>query len=416
MSGNVMDDLGRRYRRTRAATWALTDGLSAEDMGAQAFPEASPAKWHLAHTTWFFDTFVLGEFEPDYQPFHPAFRSLFNSYYDSVGNRPRQAERGWLTRPPLAEVLAWRQAVDGRVAALLERGAPAQVAPRVELGLAHEEQHQELLLTDGLALFARNPLEPAWAAPRPAPQRRQRAQGWVDYAGGMVAIGHAATGFGFDNETPRHSELVPPFRLADRAVTCGEWQAFMADGGYRNPRLWQSDGWDVVQAQGWCAPEYWRPDGGGWTTMTLFGREPVDPHAPVCHVSWYEADAYARWAGCRLPGESEWETAAAQIAVTGNLLEAGNLRPLPPPAGGTGPAQMFGDVWEWTASAHHPYPGWRAPPGAFGEYNGKFMSGRMVLRGGSFATAAGHLHATTRNFWWPAARWQFTGLRLAEDA
>jgi ergothioneine biosynthesis protein EgtB len=406
----------RAYARTRAATEGLVAGLGAEDLGGQAFAEASPAKWHLAHTTWFFDTFVLADFAPDYRPFDPAFRSLFNSYYDAVGARPRQAERSWLTRPALAEVLAWRRWVDERVAALLaDTDTAAAVAARVELGLAHEEQHQELMLTDGLALFARNPLQPAWATPRPLTRAWGRGTGWVEYGGGMRDIGRPASGFGFDNEAPRHSEWVPPFRLADRLVTCGEWLAFMADSGYGEPRLWQSDGWDAVQAQGWAAPEYWRRGDGGWTTMTLFGRRPVESDAPVCHVSWYEADAFARWAGKRLPTESEWEVAAAPLEVAGNLLETGSLRPLPP-ADGAAPAQMFGDVWEWTGSAHRPYPGWRAPAGALGEYNGKFMSGRMVLRGGSFATAAAHLSPSTRNFWWPAARWQFTGLRLAEDA
>lgn len=375
------------YARVRARTEALVAGLSAEDLGGQAFAEASPAKWHLAHTTWFFETFLLAE-RP---PFDPAFRSLFNSYYDSVGARPRQCERGWLTRPPLTRVLEWRRAVDEAIAVRLAH-APAPAA--LALGLAHEEQHQELMLTDGLALFARNPLEPAWLSTPPPARSPAAALDWIGFDGGMVEIGHAGTGFAFDNEGPRHRRFLAPFRLASRLVSNGDWLEFMADGGYVRPLLWQSDGWDLVQAEGWQAPLYWRPDGDQWTAMTLWGRRPVDPDAPVCHVSWFEADAFARWAGARLPGEAEWEVAAGDRRLT----------------------RMTGAVWQWTGSAHRPYPGYAPPDGAFGEYNGKFMSGRMVLRGGSFATPMTHLSPTTRNFWWPSARWQFTGLRLAEDA
>ncbi|HTH15728.1 MAG TPA: ergothioneine biosynthesis protein EgtB [Magnetospirillum sp.] len=408
MTGSATDETARRFRRTRARTLSLVEGLTPEDMGGQAFPEASPAKWHLAHTTWFFETFVLAEYRPSRPPFRAEFRTLFNSYYDNVSrNRPRQADRGWLTRPALAEVLAWRRAVDEGVDGLLaEAGDDPDLLAVIDLGLAHEEQHQELLLTDGLALFARNPLEPPWSKRRAA-SSPAAAPGWISHEGGAVEIGrdHA----GFDNEGPRHRVFLAPFRLVARAVTNGEWLDFMADGGYGTPLLWQSDGWDAAQALGWQAPEYWRRAEAGWTTFTLAGREPVVLDAPVCHVSWFEADAFARWAGRRLPTEAEWEAVAAPLPLAGNLLDAGALRPLP---GGT----MFGDVWEWTGSAHRPYPGYRPPAGAFGEYNGKFMTGRMVLKGGSFATVAAHLHAATRNFWWPSARWQFTGLRLAEDA
>ncbi|MBC7951834.1 MAG: ergothioneine biosynthesis protein EgtB [Rhodospirillaceae bacterium] len=376
-----LEDPAQRFRRVRAQTEALVEGLTPEDMGAQAFAEASPAKWHLAHTSWFFETFLLS----GRPPFNAAFRDLFNSYYDNVGrNRPAQGSRGWLTRPGLAEVLAYRRWVDEGMLDLLAHG---EVFPLLDLGLAHEEQHQELILTDGLALFARNPLEPAWRSSKPVCHAVTQSA-WIAHDGGLVEIGHSGPGFAFDNESPRHPVVLAPFRLASRPVTNAQWQDFMADGGYANPLLWQSDGWDVVQAQGWCAPDYWRRDDGGWTVMTLSGRQPVQPHAPVCHVSWYEADAYATWAGARLPDEAEWE-----VAVSGT-----------------------GDVWEWTASAHRPYPGWHAPKGAFGEYNGKFMAGRMVCRGGSFATPPGHCRPTYRNFWWPATRWQFTGLRLAEDA
>lgn len=384
------DDPAHRYRQVRSYSEALVAGLTPEDMGGQAFAEASPAKWHLAHTTWFFETFLLAG-QP---PFDPAFRDLFNSYYDTVGDRPRQGDRGWLTRPSVARVVEWRHRVDEAMARRLAQGPPPEA---LALGLAHEEQHQELMLTDGLALFARNPLEPAWrvdAPPRPMPPAAPL--GWLAFDGGMAAIGHDGAGFAFDNEGPRHRRLLAPFRLADRLVTNGEWLEFMADGGYARPLLWQADGWDLVRGEGWAAPLYWRRDDhAGWTAMGLWGRRPVAPHAPVLHVSWYEADAFARWAGARLPDEAEWEVAAQ------------SRRP---------PGQMTGAAWQWTGSAHRPYPGYRPPSGPFGEYNGKFMSGRMVLRGGSFATPPGSLGLTTRNFWVPATRWQFTGLRLAEDA
>lgn len=397
---NAAEQSARRYGRVRTQTETLVQGLTPEDMVGQAFAEASPVKWHLAHTSWFFETFLLAEFAPSRPPFNPAFRDLFNSYYDSVGrDRPAQGQRGWLTRPPLTEILAYRRAVDQGVLQVLdEAGEDEAVLAVLALGLAHEEQHQELILTDGLALFARNPLEPAWRKSKPkAPMAVPF--GWIGHDGGVVEIGHGGSGFAFDNEGPRHPVVLAPFRLATRPVTNGEWQDFMVDGGYSRPLLWQSDGWDMVRAQGWSAPEYWRRDKSGWTMMTLSGRQPVEPDAPVCHVSWFEAAAYANWAGARLPDEAEWEVAAP-----------GSCGP-----GSYGPGS-YGDVWEWTASPHRPYPGWRAPAGAFGEYNGKFMTGRMVCRGGSFATPPGHGRPTYRNFWWPSARWQFTGLRLAEDA
>ncbi|CAA7622615.1 ergothioneine biosynthesis protein EgtB [Magnetospirillum sp. UT-4] len=388
MKGRVMtvlraDHAVDRFRRVRAESERLTAGLTAEDMGGQAFPEASPAKWHLAHTTWFFDEFLVG----GEAVFDPAFRTLFNSYYDSVGARPPQAARGGLTRPGLEVVMQYRRWLDRLVPDLA--GRPGAVGV-LAAGCAHEQQHQELLLTDILALFAGNPLEPAALAVEPAAPPLP-AEGWTEHGGGVAEIGASGDGFAFDNEGPRHAVLLAPFRLAARPVTAGQWQAFMADCGYERPELWQSDGWDAVRALGWQAPQYWRPEcspngGGAWTMMTLAGRRPVDADEPVRHVSWYEADAFARWAGARLPTEEEWEAAA--------------------PGGA-------GAVWEWTGSAHRPYPGWRRPEGAMGEYNGKFMAGRMVLRGGSLATPAGGATRTTRNFWWPAARWQFTGLRLA---
>lgn len=389
----------RRFRRVRAQTEALVEGLSPEDMGAQAFPDASPAKWHLAHTTWFFETFLLeGEARP-------GWRMLFNSYYDSVGERPLRARRGLLTRPSLAEILDWRHQVDHAVAEL-------DPTPALELGLAHEEQHQELILTDILALFAASPLEPAWRHLPDPPRRTAPPLAWIAHEGGLAEIGARGPGFAFDNEIPRHPVVLQPFRLASRLVTNGEWLAFMADGGYRRPLLWQDDGWNHVQAGGWSAPGGWEFRDGAWTAMTLAGRVRVDEHAPVCHVSWFEADAFARWAGARLPSEAEWEVMAATVPPSGNVLESGFFRPLPAPGSG-GLTQMIGDVWEWSADCHRPYPGWVPPAGAFGEYNGKFMAGRMVLRGGSFATPAAGARITARNFWQPETRWQFTGLRLA---
>jgi ergothioneine biosynthesis protein EgtB len=381
-----MPDLPRLYRCVRAHSLALAEGLTPEDMQAQAMPDASPAKWHLAHTTWFFEVFVLEEAATDYRPFDPAFRMLFNSYYDTVGDRPPRSQRGLLTRPTLVEVLAWRAHVDEAMAVLLAERHDA-LGPVVELGLAHEQQHQELMVTDQLALFARHPLQPGWR-PDSAPPRLPAA-GWLEHCGGVVQIGHGGDGFAFDNEGPRHPVLLAPFRLAARPVSAGEWQAFMEDHGYRRPHLWMSDGWDLIRREGWQAPGYWERRGDAWTVLTPSGRRAVAADEPVRHLSWYEADAYARWAGARLPTEFEWEAAR-------------------PPASGL--------VWEWTNSAHLPYPGYRPPEGAFGEYNGKFMSGQMVLRGGSDASPPGHLRATYRNFFPPGARWQMNGVRLAADA
>lgn len=410
------DEPARCYGRTRSRTEALVEGMTPEDMGAQAMALASPAKWHLAHTTWFFETFLLAPFAPGYRSPEPAFRSLFNSYYDTVGAHPEQARRHLLTRPGLARVMAWRRQVDEAVTALLDRDPSPEALDILDLGLAHEEQHQELILTDGLALFAGNPLEPAWKTPPEVARRTAPPLRWVAHEGGLHEIGARDGGFAFDNERPRHPVVLRPFRLASRPVTCAEWLAFMADGGYRRSTLWQDDGWVAAGREGWYAPLGWDFRDGRWTVMSLFGRQPVDEHAPVCQVSWYEADAYARWAGARLPAEAEWEVMAGAVPPSGNLLESGYLRPLPAPAGNGGLLQMMGDVWEWTADAHRPYPGWRPPAGAFGEYNGKFMAGRMVLRGGSFATPAAGARASTRNYWQPETRWQFTGLRLAEDA
>jgi ergothioneine biosynthesis protein EgtB len=381
-----------RYRAVRAHTETLAGALSAEDQGLQSMPDASPVKWHRAHTTWFFETFVLCSFVPDYRVFDPDFGFLFNSYYEQIGPRHPRPARGMLTRPPAAQIGAYRAHVDAAMAALLAARAD-DVAELVELGLQHEQQHQELLLTDMLHGFAQNPLAPAvlpgWTEPAGAtvPDR------FVACPGGLVEIGHAGDGFCFDNEAPRHRVFLEPYTIAARLVTNGAWADFIADRGYRTAPLWMSDGWARVAAERWDAPLHWRRRDGAWWQMGLGGLAPIDPAAPVRHISWYEADAFARWAGARLPTEAEWEVAA----------------PLPQVAEATG------RVWQWTASAYLPYPGYRPAPGAVGEYNGKFMIGQMVLRGGSLATPAGHARASYRNFFHPEKRWQFAGLRLARD-
>lgn len=422
--------LSEAYRSTRALSRALAAPLSAEDQGVQSMPDASPAKWHLAHTTWFFETFLLAPFLPDWQPYDARWGFLFNSYYEQVGERHPRPQRGLLSRPSVAEIARYRGAVDQAMGELLAgpSGTNAEVAALVRLGINHEQQHQELLLTDILHAFSCNPLRPAYRStplPPATPQEAARLAPtrWVSYPGGLREIGHAGRAFAFDNESPRHIVFLRPFRLASRPVSNGEWLAFIADDGYRRPELWLSDGWAAVQAEGWRAPLYWHPDDAGdWRTMTLYGPQALDPEAPVCHVSFYEADAFARWAGKRLPTEGEWEFAAAGVPVAGNLLgtralELCPLQPRPAAAAvaGAPPRQLFGDVWEWTQSAYAPYPGFRPAAGAVGEYNGKFMCNQMVLRGGSCATPASHVRATYRNFFYPHQRWQFSGLRLAED-
>jgi ergothioneine biosynthesis protein EgtB len=402
--------LAGRFAAVRAASLALAAPLSAEDMGAQSMPDASPVKWHLAHTTWFFDCFVLAP-HAGVTTAPEGWGVLFNSYYEAAGPRHPRPQRGLLTRPGLDEVVDWRGRVDQTLAAWLASGsAVPEALALVELGLQHEQQHQELILTDLKHLLSLNPLYPAYhhGAPAAALEAASPAAGWLEHPGGLVEIGHAGPGFAFDNETPRHRVWLEPFALADRPVSCGEWLDFMADGGYRTPTLWLSDGWAAVQQQGWQAPLYWSCEGeGGWRQFTLLGERAIDPAEPVCHVSHYEADAFARWAGARLPSEAEWEALAPR-------LPADPAPALPHPAvlrRPTGP----GRVWEWTASAYLPYPGYRPLPGAVGEYNGKFMSGQMVLRGGSWASPPGHARPAYRNFFPPAARWQAAGLRLARE-
>ena len=430
MRANPLDPsdatLARRYAAVRAQTMALAAPLSEADCQAQSMPDASPVKWHLAHVTWFFETFVLEAFEPGFRPHHAAYRVLFNSYYNGVGEQHPRPQRGLLTRPGLAEVKAWRAAVDERVLALLDRPHPASVAALVALGLQHEQQHQELLLTDLLHLFSCNPLAPAYRADAPAIDTRPAAAlAWVFFDGGPADIGHDGRGFAYDNEGPRHRQWLAPHALASRPVTQGEWAAFIADGGYRDPRWWLSAGWNWVRETGVRAPLYWRENGAGWDAFTLRGRHPIEPAAPVVHLNLYEADAYTRWRSAqeglplRLPTEAEWEHAAAPRAASalaaGHFVDNGLLRPRPAQADVDGLRQLFGDVWEWTGSAYLPYPGFRPDAGAVGEYNGKFMMNQMVLRGASGATPAGHSRSSYRNFFPPDARWQFSGLRLARD-
>ena len=408
------------YRRVRAATLRLVDGLDDADLTPQSAEFASPAKWHLAHTTWFFEQFLLGAFGTGYRRFDERFGFLFNSYYNAVGARHERPRRGLLTRPSLAQVRAYREHVDGAMADLLGSGLPAAAGDLVELGLHHEQQHQELILTDLLHLFAQNPLRPAVRpSPESAPAVAAASPGWVAFDGGVVETGHAGADFAFDNEGPRHAVALRPFRLATHPVTNREWLAFVEAGGYADPQLWLSDGWDTVQAQRWQAPLYWElaDDGRTRLQMTLAGLQPLALDAPVSHVSFFEADAYARWAGKRLPTEFEWERAARELPVEGNFVDTGAWAPrADAQAAAAGLRQMFGDVWEWTASPYVAYPGFRPAPGAVGEYNGKFMNGQYVLRGGSCASPRSHLRASYRNFFQPGQRWQFSGLRLAEDA
>jgi ergothioneine biosynthesis protein EgtB len=416
----AVTSLASRLLATRALSRRLADPLTPEDMTVQVMDDASPTKWHLAHVTWFFETFVLVPNVQGYRCFDAAFAYCFNSYYESQGPRQPRPKRGVLTRPSCAAVLEYRAHVDAALARLVESSAAApgsEIARLLEVGIQHEQQHQELLLTDILALFAANPLRPAYRAPRP---RRAVAApdplGYVEFPGGIYTIGHRGDGFAFDNEGPAHTVLLHPFRLADRLVTNAEWLQFMEDGGYRRASLWLADGWHMVQREAWEAPLYWERHGGTWLSMSLEGLLAIEPAAPVTHVSYYEADAYARWAGKRLPSEFEWEAAAQRAPVAGNGLGAQALRPLPAPPARGGLRQMFGDTWEWTQSAYLPYPGYRAPADALGEYNGKFMVSQHVLRGSSCATPDGHSRASYRNFFYPHQRWQFTGVRLASEA
>jgi ergothioneine biosynthesis protein EgtB len=403
-----------RYRAVRALSLAIAAPLSDADATIQPMADASPAKWHLAHTTWFLETFVLRDHAAGHRPFDERWAFLFNSYYDGEGERHARDRRGMLSRPSLDEVRAWRAHVDEAVAAALPR-LPAEALALVELGLNHEQQHQELMLMDMLATFAANPLLPAMLGDEPpGASGAAREMGWIEGREGIVQIGHEGGGFAFDNEGPRHRVFLQRHALADRTVTNGEWLGFIEDGGYADPRLWLADGWAWVREQRIEAPLYWRRRDGEWHRFALDGLAPVDPAEPVCHISYYEAEAYARWAGARLPTEAEWEAAAAAHDPRGGnqLDEATAPRPMRAPPAAPG---FYGDVWEYTGSAYLPYPGFAAPEGTVGEYNGKFMVSQMVLRGGSCATPRGHVRASYRNFFYPHQRWMFSGLRLARS-
>lgn len=405
------DSAAATYQRVRDKSLSIAAGLTAEDSVVQSMPEASPIKWHLAHTTWFFEQFVLGR-DANYRPLHEDWHYLLNSYYQSVGAMHARNLRGLLTRPSLAEVIEYRRRIDERMLSLLACTRDAECEAVIVLGMNHEQQHQELMLTDIKHLFSLNPLEPIYQVAQSIPPSSSTSVHFVRGAEGIVEIGHSAQNFAFDCETPRHQVLLHPHALANRLVTNTEFREFVQDGGYRTPTLWLSEGWNTVNARQWQRPMYWSDDLA--TEFTLAGRQPISDDSPVCHVSYFEADAFARWAGVRLPREEEWESMAATHQISGNFLESGYLHPIPAP-GSDGMQQLFGDLWEWTASPYVSYPGYRPPPGALGEYNGKFMCGQYVLRGGSCATPISHIRASYRNFFAPQDRWQFMGFRLGKD-
>ncbi len=407
-------DVAQQLLRVRNFSVELAAGLSSEDCQVQSMADASPTKWHLAHTSWFFETFLLSEYLPGYEVFDPAFGYLFNSYYNSVGKMHSRPQRGLVTRPTLAQVLDYRSHVDAHLRQLMATDTlPPAAWPLLELGAHHEQQHQELLLTDIKHAFSLNPLQPAYRSkPRRTGSPAAASLSWQEFAEAIVEIGTPDNVFAFDNERSRHRTLVQAYALAKRPVTNAEYLDFVRDGGYRQTTLWLSDGWTTLQAEDWQRPLYWSEDLD--SEFTLHGPQPLDLHAPVCHLSYYEADAYARWAGARLPREAEWERAAGSQPVSGHFVDSGDLHPRGED-GGEGLQQLYGDIWEWTQSPYVGYPGYQPPAGAVGEYNGKFMCNQWVLRGGSCASAASHLRAGYRNFFPPQARWQFSGLRLARD-
>ena len=412
-----------RFRQVRGFSEGLCATLEPEDYVVQSMPDVSPTKWHLAHTSWFFETFILKVWMPGYEPEVPEYAYLFNSYYNAAGDMHRRDLRGLISRPTVAEAYRFRQSIDAHIQELLE-SASEELIDRIEpvftIGLHHEQQHQELLVTDIKHVFAQNPLHPVFRERDDVPERKSiPPSGFVDFEETIVEIGHAGRGFSYDNEGPRHRALVPAFSLATRPVTNGEYLAFIEAGGYGRPEYWLSLGWTTVNepaSGGWKAPLYWTKRDGVWWNFTLSGMRPVDESEPVTHVSHFEADAFANWSGARLPTEFEWERAAIDLPIEGNFVDRERFHPAPAASAPNGKLQqMYGDVWEWTRSAYLPYPGYRAAPGALGEYNGKFMSNQMVLRGGSCATSRSHIRPTYRNFFQPEKRWQFTGIRLARD-
>ena len=406
-----------RYAPVRQRTHRLCEPLVVEDFVVQTMEDVSPTKWHLAHTSWFFETFVLTPHLPGYKPFHPQYAYLFNSYYVQAGERHCRDRRGYLSRPTVADVMAYREHVDRHMQTLFETAGEAErdeLEGLVEIGLHHEQQHQELILTDIKHVLSVNPLRPAYLPQTSEAAGRLRELAWIGFDEGLYEVGHDGGGFAFDNEAPRHRTYLNEFQLASRLVTCGEYLRFMEDGGYRRPELWLSLGWATAQERQWTEPFYWEERDGAWRVFTLAGEREVDPREPVCHLSYFEADAYARWAGARLPTEAEWEVAAEGVPIRGNFVDDEVFHPARATSG-DGLVQMYGDVWEWTRSPYAPYPGYRPVPGTLGEYNGKFMCNQFVLRGGSCATSRAHIRPTYRNFFPPDACWQFTGLRLARD-
>ncbi len=412
-------ELTERYQVVRAFSERLAEPLEIEDYVVQSMDDASPTKWHLAHTTWFFETFVLTALLPDYSPAFPEYAYLFNSYYVQAGERYPRPMRGLVTRPTVAQVFDYRRAVDRVILDLLNNSGGEtmeRAVPLIEIGLHHEQQHQELIVTDLKHLLSFNPLHPVYVeASFATPESEVGPVGWRSFGEGMRSIGHDGEGFCFDNELPIHRVFLGSFELADRLVTNGEYMRFIAEGGYETPTLWLNEGWQISLEQGWKAPLYWKNQDGEWKQFTLSGLRSIDPSEPVCHVSHFEADAYARWADARLPTEQEWEVAAAESPMDGNFVENGRFHPQALMRRESGMAQLFGDVWEWTQSPYLGYPGYRPMKGALGEYNGKFMSRQLVLRGGSCATPQSHIRHTYRNFFPPTARWQFSGIRLCRD-
>lgn len=415
-----MTDLLGSFQQIRRQSEKLCEPLIAEDYVVQTMPDVSPPKWHLAHVSWFFETFILIPFHRPYRVFNTRFNELFNSYYQGIGKPFPRPNRGLLSRPSVAEIYDYRRhinrAIEDLISSLDSHAEGRYIESLLILGLNHEQQHQELLMTDIKHIFAQNPLCPVYRELTLRDKTLKPVElSWLDFAGGEVGLGHEGDGFHFDNESPKHKVLLNDFKLSNRLITNGEYLAFIQDGGYSNPLLWLSDGWAMIQQQGWQAPLYWQNDEDEWRVMTLAGLKPLQLDEPVCHLSYYEADAYATWAGKRLPSEAEWEQAAAQVEIAGgNFLESEHFHPRPA-LQGQGLLQLFGDVWEWTRSSYGPYPGYQVPEGAIGEYNGKFMCNQMVLRGGSCVTPENHIRKTYRNFFYPHNRWQFMGLRLAED-
>lgn len=417
VSNDQQIDLLDRYRQVRSVTESLCEGLQPEDTVAQSMTDASPAKWHLAHTNWFFETLVLEKAINNYTPVNPGYRVMFNSYYNSIGEQYLRRHRGLITRPGLQEVLEYRSQIDMQMIELLsaESALDASIAAIIEVGIQHEQQHQELILTDLKHLFSHNPLYPVYRQSADAPANHPGSMRWQEFETQLYSVGHTGRGFAFDNESPRHQVQLNAFAIASRPVTNGEYFEFMQDQAYQRAELWLSDAWALLQQEQWQAPLYWQQIAGRWQQFTLAGLHPVREEEPVSHISYYEADAYAHWAGARLPTEFEWEVAAAGQPVQGNLLEQQEFHPRAGEDNESDLLQIYGDVWEWTQSAYAPYPGYRPPAGELAEYNGKFMCNQMVLRGGSCVTPQSHIRSSYRNFFYPQARWQFSGLRLARD-